>query len=188
MLGWQDTRPLTTATTPDRAKNLADKPGLKTLQDVLLTFPTRYARLGTSDQLGMLVPGEMYTCVAQILGVEQKENFSGRGPRTFIRFRFTDGSVQMESALFGNPKMHLGVIQPGAILLLHGKLDTFRNQWQLKNPSYVTIDPGPSARFGAYGSLKTIVTIAGSQEAAEERCACLTCLAIRASGVPRPRS
>lgn len=168
MLGWQDTRPLTTATTPDRAKNLADKPGLKTLQDVLLTFPTRYARLGTSDQLDMLVPGEMYTCVAQILGVEQKENFSGRGPRTFIRFRFTDGSVQMESALFGNPKMHLGVIQPGAILLLHGKLDTFRNQWQLKNPSYVTIDPGPSARFGAYGSLKTIVTIAGSQEAAEE--------------------
>ena len=168
MLGWQDTRPLTTATTPDRAKNLADKPGLSTLQDVLLTFPTRYARLGTSDQLDMLVPGEMYTCVAQISGVEQKDNFSGRGPRTFIRFRFTDGSVQMESALFGNPKMHLGVIQPGAILLLHGKLDTFRNQWQLKNPSYVTIDPGPSARFGAYGSLKTIVTIAGSQEAAQE--------------------
>src|SRR5699024_12569293 len=73
------------------------------------TCLTLYARLGTSDQLGMLVPGEMYTCVAQILGVEQKENFSGRGPRTFIRFRFTDGSVQMESALFGNPKMHLEI-------------------------------------------------------------------------------
>src|SRR5699024_6014469 len=113
MLGWQDTRPLTTATTPDRAKNLADKPGLKTLQDVLLTFPPRYARLGPSDQLGMLVPGELYACLAHILAVEHQENFSGRGPLTFIRFRFPDRGVQMESPLFGSPKMHLGVIQAG---------------------------------------------------------------------------
>ena len=67
MLGWQDTRPLTTAITADRAKALGQKPGFRTLDDVLLTFPTKYAPLGSSDSLDELTPGEMYTCVAKVL-------------------------------------------------------------------------------------------------------------------------
>lgn len=168
MLGWQDTRPLTTAITADRAKALGQKPGFRTLDDVLLTFPTKYAPLGSSDSLDELTPGEMYTCVAKVLTSEIKDNHSGRGPRTFVRFTFTDGSLRMESALFGNPGMHMKVLQPGALLLLHGKLGLYRDQWQIKNPSYVTIDPGELGTFGAYGPLKTIVTIAGSQEEAQK--------------------
>lgn len=168
MLGWEDGRPLSLVITPDRARRLADKPGLRTLSDALLNYPSKYVRAGSAEALDILEVGEMYTCVAEILSVQERENRSGRGPRTIVSFIFTDGTVRMDSALFGNPRMHLATLTPGTIVLLYGKLGMYRNQWQLKNPSYVTIQEGPGATFGAFGPLKTIVDVAESGEAAQE--------------------
>lgn len=167
MLGWQDSRPLSLAITPDRARKLADKPKLATLSDVLLNFPATYVRAGSAQALDVLAEGEMYTCVAQILRADERDNQSGRGPRKILSFSFTDGTVTMESALFGNPRLHASTITPGAIVLLYGKLGSYRNRWQLKNPSYVTIKPSPEGRFGAFGPLQTIQDIAGSGQAAQ---------------------
>lgn len=168
MLGWEDTRPLSLFITPDRARKLADKPKLGTISDAVLNFPNKYVRAGSAQALDILEEGEMYTCVAEILSVSERENRSGRGPRSIVSFRFTDGTVTMESALFGNPKMHTTVLTQGSIVLLYGKLGRFRDKWQLKNPSYVTVYPAEGARFGAFGPLKTIVDVAGSQPQAED--------------------
>ncbi|MBC2681804.1 ATP-dependent DNA helicase RecG [Corynebacterium anserum] len=168
MLGWEDTRPLSLFITPDRARKLADKPKLGTISDAVLNFPTKYVRAGSAQALDILEEGEMYTCVAEILSVSERENRSGRGPRSIVTFRFTDGAATMESALFGNPKLHTAALTQGSIVLLYGKLSRYRNKWQLKNPSYVSVYPAEGARFGAFGPLKTIVDVAGSQAQAQE--------------------
>ena len=58
MLGWQDSRPLSVAISNDRAKRLADKPGIKTIADAVLNFPVTYARLGSPQGLDELRVGE----------------------------------------------------------------------------------------------------------------------------------
>lgn len=168
MLGWEDQRPLSLVITPDRARKLADKPKLRTLTDAILNFPTKYVRAGSTEALDLLEEGEMYTCVAEIINVTERENRSGRGPRTILSFTFSDGEAIMESALFGNPGLHKACLTKGTIVLLYGKLGRFRDAWQVKNPSYVTMYPGEGAKFGAFGPLKTIVDVAGSNEAAQE--------------------
>lgn len=168
MLGWEDSRPLSLFVAPDRARKLADKPGLKTISDAVLNFPTKYVRAGSAQALDILEEGEMYTCVAEILRVQERENRSSRGPRTIFSFTFTDGTVTMESALFGNPRLHRACLTEGTIVLLYGKLGRYRDRWQLKNPSYVTVYPGEKAEFGAFGPLKTIVDVAGNGQAAQE--------------------
>lgn len=168
MLGWEDQRPLSQVITPDRARKLAGKPKLRSMTDALLNFPTKYVRAGSTEALDLLEEGEMYTCVAEIINVSERENRSGRGPRTIVSFTFTDGAAMMESALFGNPGLHKACLTAGTIVLLYGKLGRFRDAWQLKNPSYVTVHPGEGAKFGAFGPLKTIVDVAGSGEQAQE--------------------
>ena len=168
MLGWKDKRPLGLLISPDRARSLAGKPGLKTVDDLLSNYPRSYSRVGNFVAMEPMEPGEKYTCVAEILSIQEKENFSGRGPRRYVTFRFTDGVVQLESALFGNPNLHRSVLVPGSTVLLYGKLDVFNNRWQLKNPSYVSMFPAEGARFGAFGPLKTIVDIMGSEAEAQK--------------------
>ncbi|KAB3523302.1 DEAD/DEAH box helicase [Corynebacterium sp. zg254] len=168
MLGWIDRRPLGLLVSPDRARTLSGKPGLKTVYDLLTNYPRNYARMGDPTAMEPMEPGEMYTCVAEILHAQERENYSGRGPRRYITFSFSDGVVRLDSALFGNPAMHRSVLVPGSIVLLYGKLDIFNDRWQLKNPSYVSMFPADGARFGAYGPLKTIVDITGSEAEAQK--------------------
>lgn len=168
MLGWQDSRPLSVAISNDRAKRLADKPGIKTIADAVLNFPVTYARLGSPQGLDELRVGEKYTCAGEILSVGEKDNHSGRGPRKFLTFTFTDGVRSFRSALFGNVAYHRKRIKRGSMMLLHGKLSEFNGQWELKNPSYVSILPALDAEFGMFGPLKTIVDVMGSETAAQE--------------------
>ncbi|MDK8510280.1 ATP-dependent DNA helicase RecG [Corynebacterium bovis] len=165
MLGWDDPRPLSLVTTPDRARSLAGRPGLKTMGDALLNFPRRYVHAGSAGAMESMVVGDRYTCIGDVLTVRERDNTSMRGPRTLFTFTITDGSVRIEATLFGNPRMHRAVITPGARLMVSGTLGVFRDRWQLKNPSYLTVDPG-TGEFGAFGPLKTLVDIAGSREEA----------------------
>lgn len=122
------------------------------------------------------VIGETYTCLAEIINVTARQNTSFRGPREILTVTFTDGRTTMSTALFGQRRRHAGVLKPGALMLFSGKLDMFNNQWQLKNPSYLTIREGVylekgkwlKSRWGAFGPLDTILKVTGSQEAAQK--------------------
>lgn len=170
MLGWSDPRPLTEIIAPERARKLAGKPKLRTVADVLLNFPKTYLRAGSSQALEFYddyTEGEMYTCLARIVSVEQRENYSNRGPQSYVRFVFDDGRARLESALFGAVRQHLRHLVVGADVLLYGKLSLYGERWQLKSPSYVVVNPGDEGAFGAFGALATIVDVAGSEDAAQ---------------------
>ncbi|MDN6304466.1 MAG: ATP-dependent DNA helicase RecG [Corynebacterium sp.] len=184
MLGWDDPRPLSQVIPPDRARTLAGKPGLVTMADALLNFPASYVHTsGTgamSDGGDGLVEGDHLTCLAEITWTQVQDNRGRRGPREILNFRFRVDGVDFSSALFGNVRSHQPFIAIGAKVMLAGKLGLFRDEWQLRNPSYITLHPPPvvdgepltgeayEAAFGAFGPLKTIVDVAGGMRAAQQ--------------------
>ncbi|MDN6479109.1 MAG: ATP-dependent DNA helicase RecG, partial [Corynebacterium variabile] len=151
MLGWDDPRPLSLVITPDRARSLAGKPGLATMGQALMNFPVAYVHSsGTgafTDHGG--VPGEMpeegdrFTCLAEVLTAQVQDNRGRRGPREILQFTFRVADTVFSSALFGNVRMHQPFVTPGAKLMFSGTLVIWRDQWQLKNPSYITLHPAP---------------------------------------------
>lgn len=166
MLGWLDARPLSLAITPDRARKLADKPKLKTLTDAVMFFPNRYVRASFPDAQDLMFEGEMFTCIARVEKVEELDNRSGRGPRKYLRVRIKTGQTVLTFAMFGNVYLHKKCLKPGNVLMFYGKLALFRNQWELKNVSYVSVFVRDESEFGAFGPLKTVVDIAGSDSKA----------------------
>lgn len=168
MLGWLDARPLSLAITPDRARKLADKAKLKTLTDAVTFFPNRYVRASFPDAQDLMFEGEMFTCIARVNGVEERENHSGRGPRKYLRVQMTTGDTPLSFAMFGNVHLHKRCLKPGNVLMFYGKLGLFRNKWELKNVSYVSVFVHSESEFGAFGPLKTVVDIAGSERKAME--------------------
>lgn len=195
MLGWDDPRPLSLVIPPDRARSLAGKPGLATMGQALMNFPVAYVHssgTGAFTESGggagggaggdVVVPeeGDRFTCLGLVVDARVQDNRGRRGPREILSFRFRVGDTLISSALFGSVRMHLPFIEPGARLMLSGTLGLYRDQWQLKNPSYITLHPAPTAdghrrsreeydaAFGAFGPLATIVEVAGGMRAAQQ--------------------
>ena len=153
------------------------------MADALLNYPASYVHTsGTgamSDGGDGLVEGDHLTCLAEITWAKVQDNRGRRGPREILNFRFRVNGVDFSSALFGNVRSHQPFITVGAKVMLAGKLGLFRDEWQLRNPSYITLHPPPvvdgepltgeayEAAFGAFGPLKTIVDVAGGMRAAQ---------------------
>ncbi|WP_066583022.1 ATP-dependent DNA helicase RecG [Corynebacterium provencense] len=185
MLGWDDPRPLSLVIPPERARALAGRPGLATMGQALMNFPVSYVHssgTGAFTDDGPDAPGEgdRFTCLAEVTGAHVQDNRGRRGPREILSFTFRVGDTVFSSALFGNVRMHVPFVAAGAKLMLSGTLGVWRDQWQLKNPSYITLQPAPpqggarrtpeehEAAFGAYGPLATVVEVAGGMRAAQK--------------------
>lgn len=188
MLGWEDSRPLSLVIPPERARSLAGKPGLSTMGQALMNFPVGYVRssgtgaFADTDGVHESLPeeGDRFTCLAEVLSAHVQDNRGRRGPKEILSFTFRVSDTVFSSALFGNVRMHLPFVSPGAKLMLSGTIGIYRDQWQLKNPSYITLQPAPTAdgqlrtpeedeaAFGAFGPLATIVEVAGGMRAAQK--------------------
>ncbi|WP_297005562.1 ATP-dependent DNA helicase RecG [uncultured Corynebacterium sp.] len=188
MLGWDDPRPLSLVITPDRARNLAGKPGLATMGQALMNFPVAYVHSSGTGAFtehggtGVETPeeGDRFTCLAEVLTAQVQDNRGRRGPREILQFTFRVADTVFSSALFGNVRQHRSFITPGAKLMFSGTLGIWRDRWQLKNPSYITLHPAPTSdghtrteeeyeeAFGAFGPLATIVDVAGGMRAAQK--------------------
>lgn len=168
MLGWLDNEPLSRVISPDRARKLAEKAKLKTVTDAVTFFPNRYVRASFPDAQDLMFEGEMFTCIARVDSVEERDNTSGRGPRKYLRVKITTGTTKLSFAMFGNVHVHKRCLKPKNVLMFYGKLGLFRNQWELKNVSYVSVFVHSESEFGAFGPLKTVVDIAGSERKAME--------------------
>ncbi|MGP9758164.1 ATP-dependent DNA helicase RecG [Corynebacterium sp. AOP12-C2-36] len=196
MLGWDDPRPLSLVVSPERARKLAGKPGLSTLGQALMNFPVSYVHTSGTGAMtdgtdgpgasagevwtDALVEGELLTCLGEVTWSQLQDNRGRKGPREILAFRVRVNGEDFSSALFGAARSHQPFITVGAKLMLSGKLKLFREEWQLRNPSYITLHPGPGpdgrplegeayeAAFGAFGPLETIVEVAGGMRAAQE--------------------
>ena len=130
-------------TKPAKAKKITEGLGLRTVGDLLHHFPRRYVRTGELTKVTDLHSGEMLTVVGEIAESEVKTYLDRRSRRTAYRLDTTlqtDGP-SLRMSFFAKSKSvsewHARRLPVGRRGIFIGQVSTFRNQWQLTNPTMV---------------------------------------------------
>ncbi|HEY0486617.1 MAG TPA: ATP-dependent DNA helicase RecG [Mycobacteriales bacterium] len=132
----QTDTPLRKALGDKTAKALADGLGLHTVADLLHHFPRRYAKRGEHTDLGALVVGEDVTVMAQVQQVSRRPMRQRKG--TMLQVVVGDGRRSLTLAFFS--AWQGKDLEPGRWGLFAGKVQRFRDTWQLNHPQYQLVD------------------------------------------------
>ena len=115
------------------AKSFAKHLGLKTISDLLLHFPRRYASRGELTKISELPVGEAVSVVAEILDVRERRMTGRKG--SILEVRITDGNGTM-SLTFFNQAWRQKDLVPGSRGLFAGKTGIYQGKIQLAHPDY----------------------------------------------------
>jgi len=123
------------------AKELTDKLGVATVEDLLRHYPRRYYDRGELTDLSRLRPGEQVTIQATVASVRGKwlepdprRPAKGRARRRHkLDVTVTDGRSRLALTFF-NQQWRESHLRPGTEALFAGKIETFRGVVQLTNP------------------------------------------------------
>jgi ATP-dependent DNA helicase RecG len=142
-------------TKPAKAKKITDGLGLRTVGDLLWHFPRRYVRTGELTKVTDLHSGEMLTVVGEITESQVNTYLDRRTRRSAYRLDTTlqtDGP-SLRMSFFAKSKSvsewHARRLPVGRRGIFIGQVSTFRNQWQLTNPTMALFgspDDGPGDR------------------------------------------
>lgn len=141
-----DTR-LRFAVNAHAAKQLATR-DLVTVRDLLWFLPRRY--LDRQTDLGSLRPGESASFIGEVTSVSTRPMKQRRG-KMLTALVQTSGGQQIEVTFF-SAYGHEGRLKPGVHGVFAGKVERFRDRWQLAHPAYEVFgDRGPDklARLAA---------------------------------------
>ncbi len=115
------------------AKSFAKNLGLKTIEDLVLHFPRRYASRGELSKISELPIGEAVSIVAEILDVRERRMTGRKG--SILEVRITDGNGTM-SLTFFNQAWRQKDLLPGSRGLFAGKTGIYQGKVQLAHPDY----------------------------------------------------
>ena len=115
------------------AKSFGKNLGLKTVGDLLLHFPRRYASRGELTKIAELPVGEAVSVVAEILDVRERRMTGRKG--SILEIRITDGDGVM-SLTFFNQAWRQKDLVPGSRGLFAGKTGIYQGKIQLAHPDY----------------------------------------------------
>jgi len=115
------------------AKSFAKNLGLKTIADLLIHFPRRYASRGELTKISELPVGEAVSVVAEILDVRERRMTGRKG--SILEVRITDGNGTM-SLTFFNQAWRQKDLVPGSRGLFAGKTGIYQGKIQLAHPDY----------------------------------------------------
>ncbi len=115
------------------AKSFGKNLGLKTVGDLLLHFPRRYASRGELTKISELPVGEAVSVVAEILDVRERRMTGRKG--SILEVRITDGEGTM-SLTFFNQAWRQKDLLPGSRGLFAGKTGIYQGKIQLAHPDY----------------------------------------------------
>ena len=115
------------------AKSFAKHLGLRTVSDLLLHFPRRYATRGALTPISELPIGEPATVVADILEVRERRMKGRNG--SILEVRITDGHGSMSLSFF-NQAWRQKDLRPGLRGLFAGKIGSYNGKLQLSHPEY----------------------------------------------------
>jgi ATP-dependent DNA helicase RecG len=115
------------------AKSFAKNLGLKTVEDLMLHFPRRYASRGELSKISELPIGEAVSIVAEILDVRERRMTGRKG--SILEVRITDGNGTM-SLTFFNQAWRQKDLLPGSRGLFAGKTGIYQGKVQLAHPDY----------------------------------------------------
>jgi ATP-dependent DNA helicase RecG len=126
---------------PAKVKKITEGLGIRTVGDLLFHFPRRYVRTGELTKVTDLRSGEMLTVVGEIVESTVNTYLDRRTRRTAYRLDTTlqtDGPP-LRMSFFAKSKgvseWHARRLAVGRRGVFIGQVSTFRNQWQLTNPT-----------------------------------------------------
>ena len=149
-----------------KAKKITDGLGLRTVGDLLHHFPRRYVRTGELTTVKALHTGEMLTVVGEITESDVNTYLDRRTRRTAYRLDTTlqtDGP-SLRMSFFAKSKgvadWQAGRLAVGRRGVFIGQVSTFKNQWQLTNPTMalfgVAGDEGDETTGAAVAAIKAL--------------------------------
>ena len=115
------------------AKSFAKNLGLRTVEDLLLHFPRRYASRGELTKISELPVGESVSVVAEIMDVRERRMTGRKG--SILEVRITDGDGVMSLTFFNQAWRQKDLI-PGSRGLFAGKTGVYQGKIQLAHPDY----------------------------------------------------
>jgi ATP-dependent DNA helicase RecG len=126
---------------PAKVKKITDGLGIRTVGDLLFHFPRRYVRTGELTKVTDLRSGEMLTVVGEIVESKVNTYLDRRSRRTAYRLDTTlqtDGP-SLRMSFFAKSQhvseWHASRLAVGQRGVFIGQVSTFRNEWQLTNPT-----------------------------------------------------
>ncbi|HEX4473061.1 MAG TPA: ATP-dependent DNA helicase RecG [Nocardioides sp.] len=130
-------------TRPAKTKKITDTLGIRTVGDLLFHFPRRYVKTGELTTVKDLRKGQMLTLVGDIVESRVNTYQDRRTRRTAYRLDTTlqtDGP-SLRMTFFAKSKhvseWHAERLPVGQRGLFIGQVSTFRDEWQLTNPTMV---------------------------------------------------
>lgn len=138
-----------------RAKLMDSELGIKTLRDLLYTFPFRYIDRSRFYSISEFT--EDSTSV-QVRGKFLRFSEEGEGARKRLTGIFSDGSKTMEAVWFAGIKGIKSKLVTGKEYILFGKPAVYRHTWSMAHPEVDEYDPAriPEGMQGVYSLTETI--------------------------------
>jgi ATP-dependent DNA helicase RecG len=112
------------------AKEMTDRLGIATVEDLLRHYPRRYYERGELTDLSRLVPGELATVQATIASVGGRQI---RAKLHKLDVVITDGRTRMTVTFF-NQRYREKLFVMGQEAFFAGKVEVYRNKLTLTNP------------------------------------------------------
>lgn len=136
----------------DKSAKAFDKAfGIKTVGELLLHAPRRYAKRGELTDLRSLSVGDDVTVLAEVADVTTRPMKQRRG--SILDVKVTDGTASLHLTFF-NQAWRAQSLRPGRMGMFSGKVTAFKNLRQLAHPEYVLlpadtdeVDPDAVATF-----------------------------------------
>ncbi len=110
--------------------------GVRTLGDLLFTFPHRYDDYTRMKPINRLLPGETVTVIGTVTRADLR-NVSGG--RKLFEIAFGDGSGTLSVSWFNQPWLRERM-RPGAQLVLRGRVDLYLGRLTMTNPEWEPLE------------------------------------------------
>jgi ATP-dependent DNA helicase RecG len=106
------------------------------VEDLLAYYPIRYDDYTRMLPIARLEPNTVVTVIGTVRGSHVRAG--GRGLKNFV-FQLDDGTASLLVTMFGQQWMR-NKVRDGDALVLSGKVSIYRNQLQMANPEWETLD------------------------------------------------
>ncbi|MFA7252425.1 MAG: ATP-dependent DNA helicase RecG [Candidatus Paceibacterota bacterium] len=141
-------------------KKALKKIGLKTIEDLLYHFPTRYGDTAEMKNIGSLVMGENAVIFGRVSGLKTGKAFIKKTP--IAEGYIEDETGKIKAVWFHQPYI-AKMIQEGALVRVEGKVSERKNILGLVNPKIETVGKLPigvgDSLFGEDGEVHSLYPV-----------------------------
>jgi ATP-dependent DNA helicase RecG len=122
---------------PKRAKSFTSR-GVNTIEELLYYFPRRYEDRTNFAHISELKEGQIYTIKVEVLAGGQRNSWR-RSRFSITEAVVTDNTGKLSCIWFNQPYLK-EYLEPGAFLILYGKVEVYNGKLQLTNPEYELLE------------------------------------------------